>query len=308
MFVPQQPRHKSKKGGVKKRVYFWGGICWWGKTEGIAWTASDQKVIFKHTKNLCVGTLFADVEDDTGEEIVWRVTETRSGGNDNLVWYCNHFDYPDEDPPREEWERSGYDEVKEWHDNTRAVLCQRPDLQPPTGMQDTQKTLDIYEQALYPAMTEYRITDLVEDNASPHNNNTIRASHLRHGVNIVGYNATEPQKQHVRDLIQQQTRHYRREQDRRAQMTKQTRELGRLPAWPANSPDLNLIEVVWSWMVKWMRRHDDGWPQDPETLKQRVLEAWDAVSLESFRELLRSYRVRLMAIHSVNGDRHPQFA
>ena len=100
---------------------------------------------------------------------------------------------------------------------------------------------------------------------------------------------------------------YRRPQDRKAQMTKQTRELGRLPAWPPNSPDLNLIEVVWSWMVKWMRQHDDGWPRDPETLKQRVLEAWDAVPLESFRELVRSYRVRLMAIHSVKGDRHPQF-
>ena len=24
----QVPRHKSKKGGIKKRVYFWGGICW----------------------------------------------------------------------------------------------------------------------------------------------------------------------------------------------------------------------------------------------------------------------------------------
>ena len=140
-----------------------------------------------------------------------------------------------------------------------------------------------------------------------HNNDAIRSSHRRHGVNIVGYNATERQKEIIRTLIEEQTRQYRRPQDRKAQMTKQTRELGRLPAWPPNSPDLNLIEVVWSWMVKWMRQHDDGWPRDPETLKQRVLEAWDAVPLESFRELVRSYRVRLMAIHSVKGDRHPQF-
>ena len=33
-----------------------------------------------------------------------------------------------------------------------------------------------------------------------------------------------------------------------------------------------------------------------------------AVPLESFRELVRSYRVRLQAINSVDGDRHPQFA
>ena len=61
-------------------------------------------------------------------------------------------------------------------------------------------------------------------------------------------------------------------------------------------------------MVQWIRDSDGGWPAEPESLKQKVLEAWDAVPLESFRELLRSYRYRLMAIHSVDGDRHPQFA
>ena len=61
-------------------------------------------------------------------------------------------------------------------------------------------------------------------------------------------------------------------------------------------------------MVKWIRDGDGAWPRDPETLKQRVIEAWDAIPIESFRELVRSYRVRLEAIHSVNGDRHPQFA
>ena len=57
-----------------------------------------------------------------------------------------------------------------------------------------------------------------------------------------------------------------------------------------------------------MRDSDGGWPKDAPDLKQKVLEVWDAVSLESFRELVRSYRVRLEAIHSVHGDRHPQFA
>ena len=42
-----------------------------------------------------------------------------------------------------------------------------------------------------------------------------------------------------------QTHNYRREQDKTTQMTKQTNELDRLPVWPPNSPDLNLIEVVW---------------------------------------------------------------
>ena len=124
----------------------------------------------------------------------------------------------------------------------------------------------------------------------------------------VGYTATEDEKEEIRELIRQQCAHYRREQDKKAQMTKQTRELDRLPSWPPNSPDLNLIEIVWSWMVKSIRDSDDGWPSNPELLKQRVVEAWDAIPLESFRELVRSYRFRLMAIHSANGDRHPQFA
>ena len=139
-------------------------------------------------------------------------------------------------------------------------------------------------------------------------NDDIRTSHRAKNINIVGYHTTAAEKEEIKDLIRAQTTHYRRDQDKRAQMTKQTRELDRLPVWPPNSPDLNLIEVVWSWMVRWMRDHDDGWPNEPQVLKQRVLEAWDAVPLESFRELVRSYRFRLQTIHSVEGDRHPQFA
>ena len=112
-------RHKSKKGGIKKRVYFWGDISWRGKTPGVAWTAADNKVVYRHTQNLCVGTVFEDVDDDTGEMIVFRVTETRAGGQDSYVWYVPHFEYPDEDPPRRNqagdyiWERSSYRKVKE---------------------------------------------------------------------------------------------------------------------------------------------------------------------------------------------------
>ena len=148
----------------------------------------------------------------------------------------------------------------------------------------------------------------MEDNASPHNNDVIRQSHRDNHVRIVGYTATPAEKEQIKALIRLQIDGYRREQDKRAQMTKQTRELDRLPAWTPNSPDLNLIEVVWSWMVSWIRDSDGGWPARPEDLKTKVLEAWDEIPLESFRELVRSYRVRLEAIHSVDGDRHPQFA
>ena len=191
---------------------------------------------------------------------------------------------------------------------SRAVLAQRPDLQPPTTMQDTSKTLQIYEEALYPTLRRFGLDEVVEDNASPHNNDTIRQSHRDNNIRIVGYVATEEEKEQIKALIREQCVGYRREQDKRAQMTKQSREIERLPAWPPNSPDLNLIEVVWSWMVRWMRDSDGGWPAEAEALKIKVLEAWDAIPLESFRELVRSYRVRLQAIHSVDGDRHPQFA
>ena len=57
-------------------------------------------------------------------------------------------------------------------------------------------------------------------------------------------------------------------------------------------------------MVKGIRDGEGGWPSDPQTLKARVLKAWEDIPLESFRELVRSYRVRLEAIHSVDGNRH----
>ena len=163
----QQPRHKSKKGGMKKRVYFWGAISWFGRSPGMAWTAADIKVTFRHTKNLCLGTVFLD-DDEEGNPCVYRVIETRAAGNDRNVSYVKHFDFPDHTPPSgPDWFTSTYAEVKEWHDATRAVLAQRDDLQPPSGMQDTSKTLEIYNEALYPTLTRFGINELVEDNASP---------------------------------------------------------------------------------------------------------------------------------------------
>ena len=40
--------------------------------------------------------------------------------------------------------------------------------------------------ALYPTLVDLELDHLVEDNASPHNNDVIRQSHTDHGVNIVG--------------------------------------------------------------------------------------------------------------------------
>ena len=154
--VTQVPRHKSKKGGVQKRVYFWGGISWWGKTTGVAWTAEDVKVCYRNTKNLCQGTLFED------EGVVYRVVETRAAGDDRNVSYVDHFQFPEDIPDERHWFVSSYDEVKTWHRLSRAILVQREDLQSPTCMQDTVKTLEIYNDVLYPALRRMRINSIVE--------------------------------------------------------------------------------------------------------------------------------------------------
>ena len=80
----------------------------------MVWTASDNEVMFRHTKNICVGTLFEDKDwDDHGNAMVCRVTETRSGGDDTHVYYVPHFDYPDTTPHKDEWEHNSFKEVKD---------------------------------------------------------------------------------------------------------------------------------------------------------------------------------------------------
>ena len=118
-------------------------------------------------------------------------------------------------------------------------------------MQDTSKTLSIYRETLYPTLMQFGMRDIVEDNASPTTTTqsakaTVTTAHESSG----SYTATAAEKEEIKALIREQCEGYRREQDKKDQMTKQTRELDRLPAWPPNSPDLNLIEVVLSWMVR----------------------------------------------------------
>ncbi len=48
----------------------------------------------------------------TRDPCVYRVVETRAAGEDNMMYYVPHFTFPDEDPPRNQWYWSTYDEVK----------------------------------------------------------------------------------------------------------------------------------------------------------------------------------------------------
>ena len=86
-------------------------------------------------------------------------------------------------------------------------------------MQDmhTCKTLQIYEEALYPTLRRFGLDEIVEDNASPHNNDAIRSSHTDNNVRIiVGHSSTVAEKEQIKSLIRQQCEGYRHEQDKKA--------------------------------------------------------------------------------------------
>ena len=68
--------------------------------------------MYRHTKNLCVGTVFEE-EDDRGDPCVYRITQTRAQHPEGHICYVPHFRYPDADPPTNVWETSSFDEVKE---------------------------------------------------------------------------------------------------------------------------------------------------------------------------------------------------
>ena len=98
-------------------------------------------------------------------------------------------------------------------------------------MQDIEKTLEIYIEELYPTMWELDINQLVQP-TRPHTTTTSSAcpTHTTTSTSLGVRRQRHRQKDEIRGLIRQQCVGCRREQDRRAQMMKQTRELGRLPA------------------------------------------------------------------------------
>lgn len=94
--------------------------------------------------------------------MVYRVTESKSriqiaGRSVLVVHYCEHLANPESDPSLEECDFSMYTDVKAWHTASRDELARRPSLRVRTVMQDTEKTLEIYEDALYPFMCEHRL-------------------------------------------------------------------------------------------------------------------------------------------------------
>ena len=82
---------------------------------------------------------------------------------------------------------------------------------PPTAPSHSHTTIHnrtyTHRESLYPFLNEHNLDEIVEDNASPHNNDSIRLEHQRNNVRLVGYTATEEEKDHIRQLIRDQVSH-----------------------------------------------------------------------------------------------------
>ena len=72
--------------------------------------------------------------------------------------------------------------------------------------------------------------------------------------------------------------------------------------WPAQSPDLNPIENIWSEMKRMVRRRSPP-PSSISVLMKYIEDAWDDLPPEYYRKLINSMPKRVNAVISANGNR-----
>lgn len=70
--------------------------------------------------------------------------------------------------------------------------------------------------------------------------------------------------------------------------------------WPAQSPDINPIENLWSYIEVRIRQRDSQ-PSSVTQLEQWVMEEWDAVPVNYYRNLIKSMPRRVQAVLAANG-------
>jgi transposase len=71
--------------------------------------------------------------------------------------------------------------------------------------------------------------------------------------------------------------------------------------WPAFSPDLNPIEMVWNWMKDWIQERYDDRLRGYDELREAIIAAWDAVPDAYLNQLLEEMPAKCQAVIDANG-------
>lgn len=71
--------------------------------------------------------------------------------------------------------------------------------------------------------------------------------------------------------------------------------------WPAQSPDLNPIENLWSHLKKSLLNNYESPPSSIKVLWERVQDQWDNISAEYCEKLVKSMPRRLAAVKKAKG-------
>ena len=69
--------------------------------------------------------------------------------------------------------------------------------------------------------------------------------------------------------------------------------------WPANSPDLNIIEEVWNIMKRRMR---SSRPTSLVELKGLIANTWSSIQVQELESLAASMPKRIAAVIRAKGD------
>ena len=68
--------------------------------------------------------------------------------------------------------------------------------------------------------------------------------------------------------------------------------------WPANSPDLNPIEMIWAIIKLAVKARK---PKNLDEIEKYINEAWDSIEIETINKLVRSFRDRLLLMLHFGG-------